>query len=74
MAPPIAGEWQSATEAHLAAKTQQITLISESFVLVFLDGFLSFMMKVKTLQLSSSLREYHTFGCQHEGKLSLSAH
>lgn len=30
-------------------------------------------MKVETLQLSSSLREYHTFGCQHDGKQSLSA-
>lgn len=43
MAPPVAGEWHSATESHLAAKKQQIALISESFVLVFLDGFLSFM-------------------------------
>lgn len=30
-------------------------------------------MKVETLQLSSSLREYHTFGCQHDGKQSLNA-
>ena len=43
VAPPIAGDWQSDTEAHLAAKNQPITLISESFVLVFLDGFLLFM-------------------------------
>lgn len=43
MAPPVAGEWHSATVAYPGAKKQQITLISESFVLVFLDGSLSFM-------------------------------
>ncbi len=46
MVPPIAEEWLNGTEALLAAKKQQITLISQSFVLVFLDGFLSLWMKL----------------------------
>lgn len=73
MAPPIAEEWQSATETHLAAKKQSITLISESFVLVFLDGFLPFMDESENSPTELSLREYYTFGCRHDAKQSLSA-
>lgn len=40
MLPLVGEEWHNATEAHLRAK---LTLISESFVLVFLDGVFYFM-------------------------------
>lgn len=61
MAPPNAGEWHSATAAHLTAKKQPITLISESFVLVFLDGFLPVWIKSENSPTDLSLRENRTF-------------
>lgn len=45
MAPPVAGEWSGKMPRRLTSQPtkQQITLISESSVLVFLDGFVSFV-------------------------------